>query len=102
MNAAVSGLGEAVRTMGQSVSKLRPEDTRVGKPEPYAPGKDFDDWDFTFNGYAGTLDPAYPALLRSRETITNSVDGDSTIRTAVCNLAGPPHDAHTRRKHEKW
>ena len=38
---------------------------RVGKPEPYAPGKDFDDWDFTFNGYAGTLDPAYPALLKT-------------------------------------
>ena len=62
MNAAVTGLAEAVRTMGQSVSRPRPEDMRVGKPEPYAPGKDFDDWDFTFNGYAGTLDPAYPAL----------------------------------------
>ena len=65
MNAAVSGLAEAVRTMGQSVSKPRPEDMRVGKPEPYAPGKDFDDWDFTFNGYAGTLDSAYPALLKT-------------------------------------
>ena len=65
MNAAVSGLAEAVRTMGQSVSRPRPEDMRVGKPEPYAPGKDFDDWDFTFNGYAGTLDPAYPALLKT-------------------------------------
>ena len=43
MNAAVSGLTEAVRSMGQSVSKPRPEDMRVGKPEPYAPGKDFDD-----------------------------------------------------------
>ena len=43
MNAAVSGLAEAVRTMGQSVSKPRPEDMRVGKPEPYAPGNDFDD-----------------------------------------------------------
>ena len=50
MNAAVTGLTEAVRTMGQSVSKPRPEDMSVGKPEPYAPGKDFDDWDFTFNG----------------------------------------------------
>ena len=40
MNAAVTGLTEAVRTMGQSVSKPRPEDMRVGKPEPYAPGKD--------------------------------------------------------------
>ena len=58
MNAAVTGLTEAVRTMGQLVSKPRPEDMRVGKPEPYAPGKDFDDWDFTLNGYAGTLDPA--------------------------------------------
>ena len=30
MNAAVTGLAEAVRTMGQSVSKPRPEDMRVG------------------------------------------------------------------------
>ena len=50
MNAAVSGLTDAVRSMGQSVSKPRPEDMRVGKPEPLAPGKHFDDWDFTFNG----------------------------------------------------
>ena len=55
MNAALTGLTEAVRTMGQSVSKPRPEDMRVGKSEPYAPGKDFDDWDFTFDGYAGSL-----------------------------------------------
>ena len=41
MNAAVTGLTEAVRTMGQSVPKPRPEDMRVGKPD--APGKDFDD-----------------------------------------------------------
>ena len=39
MNAAVTGLTEAVRTMGQSVSKPRSEDMRVGKREPYAPGK---------------------------------------------------------------
>ena len=54
MNAAVTGLTEAVRTMGQSVTRPRPEDMRVGKLDPYVPGKDFDDWDFTFNGYAGT------------------------------------------------
>ena len=71
MNAAVSGLEEAVRTMGQSVSKPRPEDMRVGKPEPYAPGKDFDDWDFTFNGYAGTLDLAFPNLAENSKTIAN-------------------------------
>ena len=36
INAAVTGLTEAVRPMGQSVSKPRQEDMRVGKPEPYA------------------------------------------------------------------
>ena len=80
MNAAVSGLAEAVRTMGQWVSKPRPEDMRVGKPEPYAPGKDFDDWDFTFNGYAGTLDPAYPALLK------NARQSPTVVK------ATPPHE----------
>ena len=80
MNAAVSGLAEAVRTLGQSVSKPRPEDMRVGKPEPYAPGKDFDDWDFTFNGYTGTLDPAYPALLKTARQSPTVV------------MATPPHE----------
>ena len=80
MNAAVSGLAEAVRTMGQSVSKPRPEDMRVGKPEPYAPVKDFDGWDFTFNGYAGTLDPAHPALLKTAKQSPTVV------------MATPPHD----------
>ena len=80
MNAAVSGVAEAVRTMGQSVSKTRPEDMRVGKPEPYVPGKDFDDWDFTFNGYAGTLDPAYPALLKTARQSPTAV------------MVTPPHE----------
>ena len=65
MNAAVTGLTEAVRTMGQTVSKPHPEDRRVGKPEPYALGKDFDDCNFTFDGYGGTLDPAKPTLLNA-------------------------------------
>ena len=80
MNAAVTGPTEAVRTMGQSMSKPRPEDMRVGKPEPYAPGKDFDDWDFTFNGYAGTLDPAHPALLKT------------TRQSPTVVMATPPHE----------
>ena len=80
MNAAVTGLTEAVRTMGQSVSKPHPEDMRVGKPEPYAPFKDFDDWDFTFDGYAGTLDPAFPALLKAARQSPTVV------------MATPPHD----------
>ena len=73
MNAAVTGLMEAVRSMGQSVSKPRPEDMRVGKQEQYAPGKDFDDWAFTFDGYAGTLDPSYPALLKAPRQSTTVV-----------------------------
>ena len=74
MNAAVTGLTDAVRTMGRSVTRPRPEDRRVGKPEPYMlPGQDFDDWDFTFNGYVGTLDPAYPALLNAARQSTTLV-----------------------------
>ena len=53
---------------------------RVGKPESYALGKDFDDWDFTFNGYAGTLDPAYPALLKTARQSPTVV------------MATPPHE----------
>ena len=73
MNAAVTGLTDAVRTMGQSVTRPRPEDMRVGKPEPYMFGKDFDDWDFKFNGKASTLDPAYPALLKAARQSTTVV-----------------------------
>ena len=80
MNAAVAGLTKAVRTMGQSVSKPRSQDTRVGKPEPYALGKDFDDWDFAFNGYAGTLDPAYPAWLKTAR------------QSPAVVMATPPHE----------
>ena len=81
MNAAVTGLTEAVRTMGQSVSKPRPEDMRVGKPEPYALGKeDIGDWDFTFTGYAGTLDLAYLALLKTARQSPTVV------------VATPPHE----------
>ena len=106
MNAAVTGLTEAVRTMGQSVSEPRPEDMRVGKPEPYAPGKDFDYWEFAFNGYAGTLDPAHPALLKAARQSPTVV------------MATPPHEqqsatllylltiAHTERstesREESW
>ena len=80
MNAAMTGLTEDVRTMGQSVSKPRSEDMRVGKPESYASGKDFDDWYFTFNGYAGTLDLAHPALLKAARQSPTVV------------MATPPHE----------
>ena len=100
MNAAVTGLTEAVRTMGQLVSRPRPEDMRVGKPEPYAPGKDFDDWDFTFKRIRGYARSCLSCLAENSETITNSGDGGSTTRTAVCNVAVPSHDTHTERSTE--
>ena len=37
-------------------------------------------------------------LAEDSETITNSGDGDSTTRTAVCNIAVPPHDAHAEAR----
>ena len=91
MNAAVSGLTDAVRTMGQSVSKPRLEDLRVGKPEPYAPGKDFDDWDFTFNRYDGTLGPAYPALQKAARQSATAPHEEQ------CAAAVPSYDNQTNR-----
>ena len=80
MNAAVTGLTEAVRTMGQRVSKPRPEYMRIGKPGPYAPGTDCDDWDFTFNGYSSTLDPAHRTPLKAASQSVAAV------------VATPPHE----------
>ena len=80
MNAAVTGLTEAVRTMGQSVSKPTRGDMRVWKPEPYALGKDLNDWDITFNGYAGILDPAYLDLQKTARQSPSVV------------IATPPHE----------
>ena len=77
MNAAVSGLAEAVRTMGQSVSKPR-----------------------LIQQIRGYTRSCPSCLAEHCETITNSSDGDSTTRTAVCNIAVPPHDAHTDRSTE--
>ena len=86
MNAAVTGLTEAV---GQSVSKPRPEDMRVGKPEPYAPGQDFDDWNFTFNEYAGTLDPAYPASQRgARKVVRKAGNNGFEAYRQLCLMYG--------------
>ena len=100
VSAAVTRLTEAVRTMGQSVSKPRPEDMRVGRPEPYAPGKDFVDWDFTFNEYAGTLDLAYPALLktaRQSPTVVMATQPHSSLQPH-CTFSRCSH----RKEHGKW
>ena len=86
-----------MRTMGQSVSKPRPEDMRVGKPESYALGKEFDDWDFTFNGYAGTLDPAYPALLNTERESPIVVMATPPREQQSAILVVLSHDAHTQK-----
>ena len=72
------------------------DETASGRHEsqPYVPGKDFDDCDFTFNGNAGTLDPSYPALLN------DGGDGNGTTRTAVGDITVSAHDAHTERSAE--
>ena len=57
-----------------------------GKPEPYAPGKDFDDWYFTFNRLREYARSCPSCFADDSETITHSGDGDSTTRTAVCNF----------------
>ena len=77
--------GDRTHRSRENDGKPRPEDMRVGKLEPYALGKDFDDWDFTFNGYAGTLDHAYPAVLKAARQTPTVVMGT----TAVCNFVVP-------------
>ena len=69
-------------TIRQSVSKPCLEDMRVGKPEPYAPGKDFDDWE-------------------SSETVGDCGDGDATTRTAVCNATAHA-EGSTEDREESW
>ena len=54
--------------------------------------------DFTYR--QSTEEKLVYRLAVDSETITNSGDGDSTTRTAVCNIALPPHDAHTERSTE--
>ena len=62
---AVTRLTEAVRTMGQSVSKPRPEEMRGEEARPLRSWQTSADWDFTSNRYSGILDPAYPKLLKA-------------------------------------
>ena len=79
MNAAVSGLAEAVRTMGH---------------------KDVDDWDFTFNGYEGTPDPAYLALLKTARQSPTVVMANPPHEQQSATFAVPTHHAHTERSTE--
>ena len=67
------------------MSKPRPKDMRVGKPEPYAAGKDFDDWDFYVQRIHWYTRSGLSNSAESRETVADSGDSNATTRTAVCD-----------------
>ena len=106
MNAAATGLTEAVRPMGQS--KSRPEDMRVGKPEPYAPGKDFDVWGLHFQRirvYARSC--LNQTLLKAARLSPTVVMVTPPHERQFCGLDVPSHDAHntersTESREESW
>ena len=106
MNAAMTGLTEAVRKNGQSVSEPCPEEMRVGKPEPCAPIKNSDDWDFTFNEYAGTIDPAYRTLLKTARQSATAVMATASHEQQSATLTVPSHAGHSERsaedREESW
>ena len=63
---------------------------RVGKPEPFALGKDFDDWDFTFNEYPGTLDHALLKTARQSPTVVMATPPhEQQCATLLCFLTMP-------------
>ena len=69
MNAAVTGLTEAVENSGTVGVETAPRGHKSRKAS----------WDFTTKGYACTLDPAHPALL-------------NTVRQSPVVMATPPHE----------
>ena len=75
MNAAAAGPMEAVRSIGQSVSKPPPKD--MG---PYAPGKDIDDLGLHVQRMRGYV---RSCLSSNPESSDDSGDGDDATRTAV-------------------
>ena len=86
--------------MGQSVTRPRPEDVRVGNRNHMCPAKDFDDWDFSFNGYVGTLDPKYPALLKAARQSTTVVTGTTPHEQLM--MLTQKGERKVVRKAEQW
>ena len=96
MNEAVSGLAEAVRTMGQSVSKPHPQNMSR-KVWPVRTWQRFGRPGLHVQRIRGYTRSCLSCFAENSETTTNSGDGDSTTLTAVFNIAVHPHDAHTER-----
>ena len=67
--------------------------------ETYVLGKDFDDWDFSVNEFAGMLDPAYPSLLKAAKlsTTTELRTAPNEPQSAVAVFS---HEAHAKRSTE--
>ena len=101
MNAAVSGLAEARENNGT----VGVETAHRGHESPEAravPGKGFDDWDTTFNGYAGTLDPAYLALLKTaRQSPTVVMATPPHTNSSLQHCCTSSRCSH-RRERGKW
>ena len=57
----------------QQTRRTGGEDLRLGKPEAYVPGNDYEEWEFTFLGYCGTVDPELPELLRGSRVMSDPV-----------------------------
>ena len=101
MNATVSGFAEAVRTINGTVGvETAPRGHESRKARAVRTWQRLCRMGFHFQRIRGYTRSCLSCLAEDRETITNCGDGDSTTRTAVCNIAVPTHDAHTKRSKE--
>ena len=81
-------------------------DMIVGKPEPYARGKDFDDWDFYVQWIRWYNRSGLSNSAANIETVADSGDSNVTTRAAIRDAAVPSFDAHAERstqdREESW
>ena len=102
MNAAVTGHGsrENNRSVGFETARILHESREARAVRTWQRLQRLGLHVQRIRGYARSC------LAENSETNNNSGDGDSTTRTAVCNLAVPSHDAHTERstesREESW
>ena len=89
MNAAVSGLA------GTVCGETAPRGYESRKARAVRTWQRLWRLGFHIERIRGYARSCLSCLAEDSETIANSADGDSTTRTAVCNIAVPPHDAHT-------
>ena len=96
MNAAVSGLAESRENIGAVGVETAPRGHESRKARAVRTWQRLSRLGFHIQRIRGYTRSCLSCLAEDSETITNSGDGDSTTRTGVCNIAVPPHDAHTK------